>query len=397
MAGCFALVVSAGTGQRFGGAVPKQYLELDGMPVLRHALAPFLAHPAIDGVAVVIHSEGRELFEAATKGLSLMAPIEGGAERQDSVRLGLESLVDRAPDRVLIHDAVRPFVDRDMIDRVLGALDTVPAALPAIQVNDTLKRCDDGLVRATISRAGLWQAQTPQGFRFDDIVAAHRKLAAQTFTDDAAIAEAAGLAVAVVGGSQDNIKITTAGDLQRAERHFSTGEVRTGMGFDVHGFDVAGDHIMLCGVAVPHERSLKGHSDADVALHALTDALLGAIAEGDIGVHFPPSDAAWRGATSATFLRHAGDLVAAKGGRIVNVDVTVICEEPKIGPYRAAMTARISEILGISADRVSVKGTTTERLGFLGRGEGIAAQAIASVRVATIGETSELVCAVPRG
>jgi 2-C-methyl-D-erythritol 4-phosphate cytidylyltransferase/2-C-methyl-D-erythritol 2,4-cyclodiphosphate synthase len=381
MAGCFALVVSAGTGRRFGSAVPKQYIELDGMPVLRHALAPFLAHPAIDGVAVVIHPEGHELFETATEGLSLMAPIEGGAERQDSVRLGLENLVCQAPDKVLIHDAVRPFVDRGMIDRVLGALDTVPAALPAIPVNDTLKCCDNGLVRATIPRAGLWQGQTPQGFRFDDIIAAHRKLAAQTFTDDAAIAEAAGLAVAVVGGSQDNIKITTAGDLERAERHFSTGEIRTGMGVDVHGFDVAGDHVMLCGVAVPFERSLKGHSDADVALHALTDALLGAIAAGDIGAHFPQSDPAWEDAASDIFLQHAGGLVAAKGGRIINLDVTVICEEPKISPYRAAMTARISDILGISADQVSIKGTTTERLGFLGRGEGIAAQAIASIRL----------------
>jgi len=321
----------------------------------------------------------------------------GGAERQDSVRLGLESLVDRAPDRVLIHDAVRPFVDRDMIDRVLNALDTSPAALPAIPVNDTLKRCDDGLVRATIPRAGLWQAQTPQGFRFDDILAAHRKLATQTFTDDSAIAEAAGLAVAVVGGADDNFKITTADDLRRAELRFSTDEVRTATGFDVHGFDVAGDHIMLCGVAVPFKRSLKGHSDADVALHALADALLGTIAAGDIGVHFPPSDPAWRGAASDTFLRHAGALVAAKGGRIVNLDLTIICEEPKIGPYREAMTARIAEILGIGPDRVSVKGTTTERLGFLGRGEGIAAQAIASIRLTGAGETSVLARVVPRG
>ena len=380
MGGCVALVVSAGSGRRFGGPLPKQYMALAGMPILRRALLPFLHHPGIDAVRVVIHPDGHDLYEAAVGGLKLLAPVHGGATRQDSVRLGLESLAVQAPRNVLIHDAARPFVDGPTIDRVLAALEKMPGAIPGVPVSDTLKRGVDDKVEATVPRDGLWRAQTPQGFRYAEILAAHRRLAGTAYTDDAAVAEAVGLAVGLVPGSEDNFKVTTADDLVRAERFFARGENRIGTGFDVHGFE-AGDHVMLCGVRIPFDRGLKGHSDADVGLHALTDALLGSIAAGDIGVHFPPSDPQWRGAPSDRFLKHAGDLVAVRGGTIVNVDITVMCERPRVSPHRAAMTQRIAAILEIDPGRVSIKGTTTERLGFLGREEGIGAQAVATVRL----------------
>ncbi|MBT7944472.1 MAG: 2-C-methyl-D-erythritol 2,4-cyclodiphosphate synthase, partial [Alphaproteobacteria bacterium] len=280
--------------------------------------------------------------------------------------------------RVLVHDAARPMVDHGVISRVLAALQTSPGAVPALAVADTLKRGDGEMVETTVERAGLWRAQTPQGFRFDDILKAHRQAVGEELTDDAAVAERAGLAVAMVEGAEDNFKVTEADDLQRAERMIGGGDVRTGFGFDVHRFE-DGDHVTLCGVAVAHDFALEGHSDADVGLHAVTDALLGAIGAGDIGAHFPPTDPQWKGAASDVFLRHAGELLSAQGGRISNLDVTLICEAPKIGPHREAMTNRISEILEISRDRVSVKATTTERLGFTGRGEGIAAQAVVTV------------------
>lgn len=377
-----ALIVAAGRGTRFGEGLPKQYRDLGGTPLLRRTVGAFLTHPRIDEVLVVIHPDDRPLYEAAVNGLAVLPPIEGGATRQESVCRGLESLSERAPRQVLIHDAARPAVDPSLIDRVLDALAQTPAALPAVPVVDTLKRAADDdptRVAATVERAGLWRAQTPQGFHFDAILAAHRMASGTGFTDDAAIAEHAGLAVTLVAGSEDNVKITTEDDLTRQERMFEPmQETRTGFGFDVHRF-AEGDHVMLGGIAIPHTAGLEGHSDADVALHALTDALLGAVAAGDIGTHFPPSDAKWRGAPSDKFLAYAASLVRAWGGTIVHVDLTLICERPKIGPHREAIQQRIAAILAIAEDRVSVKATTTERLGFTGRQEGIAAQAIATV------------------
>jgi 2-C-methyl-D-erythritol 4-phosphate cytidylyltransferase / 2-C-methyl-D-erythritol 2,4-cyclodiphosphate synthase len=382
MSSCIALVVAAGRGFRLGGPLPKQYLPLGGAAVLRYSVATFLAHPGVDHVRVVIHPDDRPLYDAAVAGLDLLPPVHGGAQRQDSVRNGLASLAEAAPDRVLIHDGARPFVDAATIDRVLAALQDHPGAIAALPIRDTVKRDSDGRIVDTVERRGLWRAQTPQGFRYSEIMAAHRAAEGAELSDDAAVAEQAGLAVALVDGSEENFKVTTTDDLLRAERHLAMqrGDIRTGQGFDVHAFG-AGDHVWLCGLKIPHGQGLVGHSDADVGLHALTDALLGALGAGDIGMHFPPSDPAWRGAPSHRFLRHAADLVAAAGGSIAHCDVTLICERPKIGPHREAMVARIAEILGLDPRRVSVKATTTEQLGFTGRGEGIAAQAIATVRL----------------
>ena len=376
-----ALVLAAGRGVRAGAGIPKQYRAVAGEPILRRTVRAFLEHPRIDAVRVVTDPDDDAMYRAAITGLDLLEPVAGGATRQLSGRAGLESIAHLAPSKVLIHDAARPFISAAVIERVLDALDDAPAAIAAMPVSDTIKRADaDGRVAATIDRAGLWRAQTPQGFRFDAILAAHRRLAGMDLTDDAAVAEAAGLPVALVLGSEENIKVTMPEDFARMERQQTQdmAMTRIGNGFDVHRF-VAGDHVMLCGVRVPHTQGLGGHSDADVGLHALTDALLGAVAAGDIGHHFPPSDPQWRGADSARFLRHAADLVAARGGRIVNVDVTIICERPKVGPHREAMCQRIAELLKLPVDRVSVKATTTERLGFTGREEGIAAQAVAAV------------------
>ncbi|MEQ8194867.1 MAG: bifunctional 2-C-methyl-D-erythritol 4-phosphate cytidylyltransferase/2-C-methyl-D-erythritol 2,4-cyclodiphosphate synthase [Rhodospirillales bacterium] len=380
MGGCTALIVAAGRGSRFGGELPKQYTLLAGEPVLRHTVSAFLHHPRIDSVRVVIHRDDRDLYDRAVGPLDLLEPVGGGATRQDSVRLGLESLEAVGAETVLIHDAARPFVDRALIGRVLDSLRDYPGAIPAVAVSDTLKRGSDSVIGETVARDDLWRAQTPQGFRYADIMAAHRRLAGETLTDDAALLERLGQPVGMVEGSEDNFKITTAADLERAERLIGGGDIRTGFGFDVHRF-APGDQVMLCGIAIPHDQGLAGHSDADVGLHALTDAILGAVGEGDIGVHFPPSDARWRGAPSDIFLAHARDLAAAKGGSIVNADVTLICERPKVSPHRFAMAARIAEILRIDPSRVNIKGTTTEGLGFTGRGEGIAAQAVATIRV----------------
>jgi 2-C-methyl-D-erythritol 4-phosphate cytidylyltransferase/2-C-methyl-D-erythritol 2,4-cyclodiphosphate synthase len=382
VASTFALIVAAGRGSRFGGSQPKQYLGLGGTTVLRHAVSAFATHPRIAGVLVAIRPEDRKLFDQAMSGLSLLPAVPGGAERQDSVRLGLEALAARQPDRVLIHDGARPFPDAALIDRVIDGLDRAPAAIPALPLGDTIKRAADGRVLETIDRSQLWRAQTPQGFHFDAILAAHREMAGRMLTDDAAVAEAAGIAPLIVMGSEENLKVTTAEDLAAAERLLAArqADVRVGQGFDVHPFG-PGDHVMVCGVAIPHEVAPVGHSDADVGLHALTDAVLGAIGAGDIGMHFPPSDPRWRGASSDRFLAYAATLVRDRGGTIAAVDVTIICERPKIAPYRDRMIERLAEILGISTDRVSVKATTTERLGFTGRGEGIAAQAVATIRL----------------
>ena len=362
--------------------MPKQYLPLGGGNILRHTIAALAKHPRIADVSVVIRPEDRRLFDETVAGLRVLPPVAGGAARQDSVRLGLEALAAYRPDHVLIHDGARPFPDRQLVDRVIDGLDEAVAAIPCLPLRDTIKRAEGGTIRETIDRTALWRAQTPQGFHFDAILAAHRAAIGRELTDDAAVAEAAGLAPLIVGGSEDNLKVTTADDLAAAERLLAArqGDVRVGHGFDVHPF-APGDHLWICGVRIPHGMSLAGHSDADVGLHALTDAVLGAIGAGDIGIHFPPSDPRWRGAASDQFLTHAADLVRARGGAIAAVDVTIICERPKIAPYRAAMVGRIAAILGIAPDRVSVKATTTEKLGFTGRAEGMAAQAVATVRL----------------
>ena len=386
------IIVAAGQGVRAAGAgaKPKQYLEIGGRTVLARSIGAFLEHGQIHLVQPVINMDDRGLYDGAMRPCQspkLLAPVAGGQNRQQSVLAGLEALEAHSPANVLIHDAARPFITAPVIDAVIEALQSVPAALAALPLSDTLKAGENARVTRTVSRDGLWRAQTPQGFRFAAILDAHRAadLAGRgDFTDDAGIAEWQGMEVALVMGSERNIKLTTKEDFALAEHLLATRrvafEVRTGTGFDVHAFG-PGDHVMLCGVAIPHETGLIGHSDADVGLHALTDALLGAIGAGDIGQHFPPSDPQWKGADSSLFLGHTAGLVRENGARIVNVDVTLICERPKIGPHAPAMRARIGDILGIGVDRVSVKATTTEGLGFTGRREGIAAMASASVEM----------------
>lgn len=390
MGDCVALIVAAGRGQRLGGEVPKQYRPLAGRPLLRHCAAAFVDHPRIERVQVVYHPDDAALYDRAVGDLGLLPPVPGGATRQASVLEGLEALAASGsadgPERVLIHDAARPFVSTRVIDAAIDALDGHSGALVAVPVVDTLKRADGGIVVATLDRAELWRAQTPQAFRFEAILAAHRAAAGQALTDDAAVAEAAGLDIILVPGEEENFKVTTEDDLARAEALAAARDLpptalpHVGTGFDVHGFG-PGDHVWLCGVRIDHDRGLAGHSDADAGLHALTDAILGAIAAGDIGQHFSDRDPQWQGASSDRFLRHAVGLVAARGGRLVHLDVTLICERPKIGPHRAAMRARVAEICELPESAVSVKATTTEKLGFVGRGEGIGAQAIATVLV----------------
>ncbi|CAM5391035.1 2-C-methyl-D-erythritol 4-phosphate cytidylyltransferase/2-C-methyl-D-erythritol 2,4-cyclodiphosphate synthase [Aquamicrobium terrae] len=383
------VIVAAGRGERAGrGDGPKQYRQIGGRSILSRTLEPFLAHPRIANVVVAIHADDAALFrQAAGADTSRVMAVTGGPTRQASVRLGLLALQDSHPASVLIHDAVRPFVDAALIDRVIAAIDERSGALAALPVTDTLKREGaDRTIDATVPRAGLHAAQTPQGFPFGPILDAHEqahRAGRDDFTDDAAIAEWARIPVRLVPGSPDNVKLTWARDISMANQMLSLQrssfpDIRTGNGYDVHSFE-AGDHVMLCGVAIPHDRKLSGHSDADVGLHALTDALLATCGAGDIGTHFPPSDPQWKGAASHIFLEHAAGLVRARGGRIANADVTLICEAPKIGPHREAMTAALAAMLGISPERVSVKATTNEKLGFLGRGEGIAAIATASV------------------
>jgi 2-C-methyl-D-erythritol 4-phosphate cytidylyltransferase / 2-C-methyl-D-erythritol 2,4-cyclodiphosphate synthase len=373
-----ALIVAAGRGERAGGDVPKQYRRIGGKPVVAHAVDSFTRHPAIDEIRVVIAEGQEDEYRSAIGGRTLPPPVVGGATRRESVRAGLE-VIDAA--KVLIHDAARPFVPPEVIDRLIAALDTSPGAVPALPVVDTLARGGDRLGE-TIPREDLVRVQTPQAFRRDAILAAHRAWpAGREATDDAQIARAAGFEVATVAGDRLLEKLTYAEDFAAAEARLgSRMTTRTGMGFDVHAF-APGDRLWLGGVAIAYDRTLSGHSDADVALHALTDALLGAIGDGDIGSHFPPSDSRWRGAASALFLEHARDRIAERGGIIDHVDLTIICEAPRIGPHREAMRTRIAGLLRLAEGRVSVKATTTERLGFTGRSEGIAAQAIATVRL----------------
>lgn len=374
-----ALIVAAGRGERFGTALPKQYACLGGIPIIARSIGAFARHPGIDAVRVVIGEADRDLYQQASAGFSLLEPIAGGATRQATVRAGLESLAELAPQRVLIHDAARPLVSAAVIGRVLEALDHFPAVLPVVPVVDTLKRLAEDLVVGETPRAGLGRAQTPQGFNYPDILAAHRSASGDAYTDDTAIAADAGLAVGWVAGEERNLKLTLPEDHAVAERLLaSSTRWRTGLGFDVHAFAPERD-LVLCGVTIPYELGLAGHSDADAAFHAVTDAILGTIAAGDIGSHFPPSDERWRNADSSVFLRHALALLAERGGRVENVDLVIVCERPKIGPFREAMARRTAEVLGIGVDRVGIKATTSERLGFTGRGEGLAAQAVVSV------------------
>jgi len=375
-----ALIVAAGRGTRAGPGGPKQYRTLGGMTVLRRTLLAFVTHEGIDAVQAVIHPDDLKAYEASAAGLpKLLPPCFGGETRQASVAAGLEALSQAAPARVLIHDGARPLVSPDIIERAIAALGVHQGVLVALPVTDTLRIAAGGMAGATVPRDGLWRAQTPQAFRFDAILKAHRTALGAELTDDVAVATAAGMDVTIIEGHEANLKITTSDDLKLAERLLgSRGESRTGSGYDVHRFG-DGDHVWLCGVKIPHTHGLVGHSDADVGLHAITDALLGAISEGDIGQHFPPSDPQWKGASSDRFLAHAAKLAADKAARIVHVDVTFICERPKIGPHRDAMRARVAEILGLAPDRVSIKATTTEGLGFTGRSEGLAAQALATV------------------
>ncbi|HER27581.1 MAG TPA: bifunctional 2-C-methyl-D-erythritol 4-phosphate cytidylyltransferase/2-C-methyl-D-erythritol 2,4-cyclodiphosphate synthase [Rhodospirillales bacterium] len=395
MSTCAALIVAAGRGSRFGGKLPKQYCRLGRQTVIELTLKAFAGHPQINSIRVVIHADDLDLYQETVANLSrsgvqinLLEPVFGGDSRQQSVCRGLESLTQAAPDLVLIHDAARPFVSTQVIDRVLAALVDHGAVIPGLAVNDTLKHSQDNFTAGTIDRSRLVRAQTPQGFHFEAILAAHRSAPAEAMSDDAAIAEFAGLAVNIVPGGAENIKITSQDDLQLAERThflhdnktFQSHETRIGSGFDVHRFG-PGDGVTLCGVRLPHPASLAGHSDADVALHALTDALLGAIGEGDIGDHFPPTDPRWKDVSSDVFVTSACQIIAGLGGRIVNVDITLICESPKISPFRAAMTETLARLLDITPDRVGIKATTTEKLGFTGRNEGIAAQAVAAIEM----------------
>jgi 2-C-methyl-D-erythritol 4-phosphate cytidylyltransferase/2-C-methyl-D-erythritol 2,4-cyclodiphosphate synthase len=381
-----AVVVAAGRGLRAGGDMPKQYRELAGEPVIRTSLRLFALHPKVALVQPVIHPDDGARFGAAAAGLKLLAPVFGGATRQASARAGLEALAPLRPDLVLIHDAARPYASAALVSRAIAAVAATGAAVPVMPVADTVKSIDaDGLIEGTLDRTKLRTVQTPQVFAYAPVLDAHRRAAASglaDFTDDAALAEWAGLKVASFAGEPGNLKLTTPEDVARAEHDHAVAlaDTRTGSGFDVHAF-APGDHVMLGGVKIPHERGVTGHSDADVALHALTDALLGALAEGDIGSHFPPGDPQWRGASSDRFLTFAVERVRARHGRIAHLDLTIVCEAPRVGPHRDAMRARIAAIAGIEIDRVGVKATTSERLGFTGRGEGIAAMATATVRL----------------
>jgi 2-C-methyl-D-erythritol 4-phosphate cytidylyltransferase / 2-C-methyl-D-erythritol 2,4-cyclodiphosphate synthase len=381
-----AVVVAAGRGERAGGGVPKQYRLLFGEPLLRRTLCAFVEHPDVGLVQPVIHPEDVTLYQDAVKRLELLQPVCGGSTRQISVRAGLEPLGRHNPKLVLIHDAARPFASAALISRAIASGEKAGAAVPAIAIADTVKTVDaTGRVMATMDRSALRTVQTPQAFRFDLIVDAHRRAQSggkEDFTDDASLAQWAGVEVTTFPGDPANVKLTSSEDFNRIEaaNMAALPDVRTGFGFDVHPFG-PGDHIVLGGIGIPHDRGLSGHSDADVVLHAIVDALLGAIADGDIGSHFPPTDARWRGASSDRFLSFAVDRVRARGGHIIHIDVTVVCEGPRIAPHRDAIRSRIAEITGISSTRVGLKATTSEKMGFIGRNEGMAAFANATVRL----------------
>lgn len=381
-----AIIVAGGRGHRAGQGKPKQYRPLRGEPLIRRTLRTFHEHPAIGRIVPVIHPDDSTDYAAAARGLGskLTAPVFGGATRQDSVRAGLEALAASAPNSVLVHDAARPLLSQALLSRAIESASHAAAAVPVLPVTDTVKRVDDkGIVTQTLNRSELWLTQTPQVFSYAKLVEAHRRAAEKglhDFSDDASLAEWAGIPVATFEGESGNVKFTTTDDFLRAEQTGALYEFRNGTGFDVHTFG-PGDYVTLGGVKIPHSHALTGHSDADVLLHALTDAVLGAIGEADIGAHFPPSDERWRGASSDRFLRHAIELMQKLGGSLVNLDGTLLCEAPRIGPHRDAIRQSIAAIAGVGISRVAVKATTMEKLGFIGRGEGIAAMASATVRL----------------
>ena len=366
------IIVAAGRGTRAGGGLPKQWQTLAGQPVVAHTLAAFAGMQRV----LVIHPDDRARAEALASDALI---VEGGTSRDQSVRNALEALAGRGVTRVLIHDGARPLVSAAVIARVLAALETAPAAAPALEVTDALWTGVQGRVSGTRDRTGLYRAQTPQGFDFEAILAAHRAHPGGA-ADDVEVARAAGLDVTIVDGDETNLKLTYPQDFDRAAGLLKGRkiDIRLGNGYDVHAF-CEGDHVWLCGVKVPHSKGLLGHSDADVGMHALTDAIYGALAMGDIGRHFPPTDPQWKGAESHIFLAHAAGLARSMGYQISNCDVTLVCERPKIGPHALAMQARLAEIMGVDASRVSVKATTSERLGFTGREEGIASIATAAL------------------
>lgn len=365
-----AILVAGGTGSRFGGTTPKQILYIAGKPVMRHAAEALLAH-----VDLLQPVGDAAIIGPALAGLPHLPIVPGGAERQDSVRAGLEALAAHAPDIVLVHDAARPIIPTGTIEALLAALQTHDGAIPAVAVSDTLKRGHNGIITETVPRQNLFRAQTPQAFKFSRLLGLHRNAPQGAVTDDAALFEQAGLPVALTQGGEQNIKLTYAEDLSRVQNILGGQLIpRIGTGYDVHAMET-GRPMILCGITIPFEKGLAGHSDADVGIHALCDAIYGALAEGDIGRHFPPSEATWKDADSARFLRHAAERIAARGGVLSNADITLICEQPKITPHAPAMRTRLAELLGVSIDLISVKATTSERLGFTGRGEGIAAQA----------------------
>jgi 2-C-methyl-D-erythritol 4-phosphate cytidylyltransferase / 2-C-methyl-D-erythritol 2,4-cyclodiphosphate synthase len=381
-----AVIVAAGSGLRAGGERPKQYQLIGGRPVLWWTLKAFCGHPRVEIVQAVIAEAHKQLFEEASAGLPVRAVV-GGSSRQESCRAGIEALELDGTDHVLVHDAARPFVSSDLIDRVITGLSQQPAVVPGLPIAETLKRAPEGLVAETVDRRNMWVAQTPQGFDYRKILDAYRKAPpGAEFTDDAAVAAFGGLPVMMVMGSEANRKLTTASDIAdanlaiRASEYARLGDIRTGQGFDVHAFG-PGDYVTLAGVRIPHTRSLAGHSDADAPLHALTDALLGAIGENDIGTHFPPSDSKWKNAASTIFLEKAVELIKARGGRVAHVDLTILCEAPRISPHVTEMKSILGRLLGIEADRIGIKATTMEKLGFIGRNEGIAALATATVRL----------------
>ncbi|MCY4309932.1 MAG: bifunctional 2-C-methyl-D-erythritol 4-phosphate cytidylyltransferase/2-C-methyl-D-erythritol 2,4-cyclodiphosphate synthase [Rhodospirillaceae bacterium] len=381
---CAAVIVAAGRGRRAGGDIPKQYASIGGEPVLRRTVRTFASHPRVDTISVVIHSDDQRDAEEATNGFGCHL-VRGGPTRQESSFNGLKAMEKAAPDIVLIHDAARPFLSHAIIDAAIDGANRHGAAVAGIPIVDTIKATDAAFqVLETVPRERLWRAQTPQAFRYSLILGAHQAARTKALTDDAAVAEAAGLPVVMTEGSEENFKITTADDLQRANqlaiRDISSTVTLIGSGFDVHAFE-DGDHVTLCGERIAHSHALKGHSDADVALHALTDAILGALAAGDIGQHFPDSDPQWRGVASDVFLQRALDLVAERKGRLINLDLTLICERPRLQVHRDAMIRNLAALTGLTTRRIGLKATTTEKLGFTGRGEGIAVQAVVSLSV----------------
>lgn len=383
------VIVAGGEGFRAGGELPKQYQLIGGRPVIWWTLKAFVDHPGVSHVQTVIGADHGQLFAEAIAGLEIAPPVIGGDTRQDSCRVGIAACENSGIQKVLIHDAARPFVSADLISHIIAELDRSEGVIPGLPVADTMKLAPGGLVERTVDRQGLWAVQTPQGFDFKAILAAHEKAYDQDLgglTDDAAVAEKFGIKVRVIAGRIENLKLTTAEDIREADRFLMTKanserlDVRVGQGIDFHEFE-AGDGVVLCGIKIPHDRKLKGHSDADAAMHALTDAILGALGEGDIGTFFPPSDPQWKGVSSAIFLRKAIDLLNARNGIIANVDITILAEAPRVGPHIAAMKALLSPLLHIAPDRIAIKATTTEKLGAIGRREGLAAFATATVRL----------------